>query len=88
MSYILPGHVSQLGMGGQLCKIDLPVHMRQEGSSISSVSNKYGLFAPVSRLGSACGLGQCWLGFGTSSVLGKKWGAPAAPGLASYLQCV
>lgn len=37
---------------------------------------------------SAYGLGQCQLGFGMWSVLGKKWEAPASPDLSSYLQCV
>lgn len=40
------------------------------------------------RMCSACGFGQCLLGFGTSSVLGNKWGVSAAPGLANYLQRV
>lgn len=48
--------------------------MRQKGLSVSS---DYGLFAPMSRLRGAYGLGQCQLGFGTLSVFGKKWEAPA-----------
>lgn len=56
----------------QVCKTNLPVHMRQKGSSAYSVSNQYGFSAPVSRLHGACELGQCLLGFGTSPVLRKK----------------
>lgn len=56
---VLPGNVSGLGIGGWLCKTNLPVQVRQKGCALpseSSVGIACGLFAPVSRVCITCGL--------------------------------